>query len=143
MLLYIAGPMTHRPQFNFPAFAQAAADLRRAGYAVINPAEQDSVAVRDAALASDDGKLDGAGKIGGETWGQILGRDVQIVADEVDGVVFLPKWDESRGARLEAYVALLAGKHRFFYYQPSEVAKSPLWPVAPETIRNILRVTMP
>ena len=143
MLLYIAGPMTHRPQFNFPAFAEAAADLRRLGYDVINPAEHDSEPVQAAALASTDGSLDANGKIGGETWGQILARDVQLIADKVDGVAFLPEWEESRGARLEAFVALLAGKHRFFYYQRAEVAKSPLWPVVPETIRNILRVAMP
>ena len=143
MLLYIAGPMTNRPQFNFPAFAKAAADLRRLGYKIINPAEHDSPPVQAAALASTDGSLDADGKVGGETWGQILARDVQLIADTVDGIAFLPDWEQSRGARLEAFVALLAGKHRFFYYQPAEDVTSPLWPVDPDTVRGILRTVMP
>lgn len=37
--LYIAGPMTGLPDFNYPAFNAAAAQLRQAGYEVVNPAE--------------------------------------------------------------------------------------------------------
>ena len=45
-------------------------------------------------------------------------RDVKLVADHVQGVVFLPGWHKSRGARLEAFVALLCG-HAFAEYCPS------------------------
>lgn len=109
MKLYVCGPMSHRPQFNIPAFDAAAEALRALGHEVINPAEEDSPAVRAAALASPHG--DPADLIPtGETWGDMLARDVKIVADGIDGVVVLPGWHASRGARLEVFVALLCCK---------------------------------
>ena len=39
--VYIAGPMTGLPAFNYPAFHAAAATLRQAGYVVENPAENE------------------------------------------------------------------------------------------------------
>lgn len=38
--VYIAGPMTGLPDFNFPAFHAAAAAWRAAGWEVFNPAEE-------------------------------------------------------------------------------------------------------
>jgi hypothetical protein len=124
MRLYIAGPMTGIKQFNFPAFADAAAALRAAGHEIISPHELDSPEVQAAAMASPDGKLID-GKVAGQTWGQILARDVHVVADEVEGIVFLPNWDKSRGARLEAFVGILCSK-RFFTY-PGLHEVSPTW----------------
>ena len=37
--IYVAGPMTGFPDYNYPAFHEAAALLRQAGYEVFNPAE--------------------------------------------------------------------------------------------------------
>jgi hypothetical protein len=37
--LYLSGPMSGLPENNYPAFHAAAAQLRAAGYTVINPAE--------------------------------------------------------------------------------------------------------
>lgn len=125
MRLYIAGPMTGIPQFNFPAFAEAAHTLRSRGYEVWSPHELDSPEVQAAAWASPDGKLHD-GVIAGETWGQILGRDVRIVADVVDGIAFLPDWNHSRGARLEAFVGLLC-KRRFFEYAADMEERSFDW----------------
>ena len=112
---YLAGPMTGIAQFNFPAFHAAAARMRALGFAVISPAEEDAPEVRTAALLSPDGKL--GHDIAGHTWGDILAKDVKIVADHVQGIVFLPGWEKSRGARLEAFVALLCG-HEFAEYCP-------------------------
>lgn len=39
MRIYIAGPMTGLPAFNFPAFNWAASEWRAAGWEVLNPAE--------------------------------------------------------------------------------------------------------
>ena len=115
--LYLAGPMTNIPQFNFPLFHRAAAYLRGQGYDIVSPAEMDSPAVQAAAMASPDGKLDASHKIAGETWGQILAKDVLLVADEIDGIVFLPGWDKSRGANLEATVGLLVNTREFTFYR--------------------------
>jgi hypothetical protein len=128
--------MTGYPQFNFPLFHMASAKLRAAGFAIISPAEMDSPAVQTAAIASADGKLDAQGKIAGETWGEILARDVRIVADQVQGLIFLPKWFDSKGAKLEAFTALLCG-HKFGIYTDN----NPLvvWMPAHEVFANVSR----
>lgn len=111
MRIYVAGPMTGIPQFNFPAFDAAAAQLRELGYDVVSPAELDDPDDREAALASPDGSMatygtarpDGVIK---KTWGDFLARDVKLLSDGgIDAVVVLPGWEKSRGARLETYVA--------------------------------------
>lgn len=122
MRLYVAGPMTGIPQFNFPAFDAMAATLRAAGHDVVSPAELDDPVDRAAALASPDGsalsygntRADGHGVK--KTWGQFLARDVLLIADGdergvIDGIVVLHKWATSRGARLETFVGrMLCGK---------------------------------
>jgi hypothetical protein len=106
--VYVAGPMTGIPQMNFPCFDDAASALRQRGYEVVSPAELDSPESRAAALASEDGTP--AGYAEGETWGQFLARDVKLIADEgIQAIVVLPGWQESRGARLETFVARLCG----------------------------------
>ena len=57
MKVYTAGPMTGIPQFNYPAFERAAAELRRKGYDVVSPAELDDPSDKAAALASKDGAM--------------------------------------------------------------------------------------
>jgi len=104
--VYIAGPMTGIPQFNYPAFIALAEELRSRGiYEVISPAEMDDPETAAAALRSEDG-APGSGSANGETWGDFLARDVKLLADDgIQGIVVLPNWDRSRGARLETFVA--------------------------------------
>lgn len=105
MRLYVAGPMTGFPQFNIPQFDAAARLLREQGHDVVSPAELDNPETRAAALASPDG-APGSGSANGETWGDFLARDVKLLADDgIEGVVVLPGWRRSRGARLETFVA--------------------------------------
>ena len=113
--IYLAGPMTGIPLFNFPLFDSATKHLRQLGNNIVSPAELDSQKVRDAALVSKDGALDANGMVAGETWGDMLARDVKLIADACNGVCFLDGWERSRGARLEAFVGLLC-KHRFYTY---------------------------
>ena len=109
MRVYIAGPMTGIPQFNFPAFDALAQELRSRGYDVVSPAEMDDPATRAAALASPDG-APGTGSPNGETWGDFLSRDVKLIADGgIEAIICLPGWNRSRGARLETFVAWLCG----------------------------------
>jgi hypothetical protein len=108
--IYIAGPMTGLPQFNIPAFERQTRRLRAAGYTVVSPVELDSELIRNEALASKTGAMPEGGKIGGETWGEILARDVRVIADTIDAICVLPNWQKSRGARLEVFVGMLCGK---------------------------------
>jgi len=103
---YLAGQMTGIAQFNFPRFREVANKLRTVGFEIVNPAEIDNPADEAESMASVDGAVDSVTK----TWGEFLGRDVQIVADEVDGVILMDEWYKSKGARLEAYTGILADK---------------------------------
>lgn len=116
MKVYIAGPMTGIPQFNFPVFDEAARTLRARGIDVITPSELDNEDTRAAALASPDG-APGSGTANNETWGDFLARDVKLLADEPDltGIAVLPNWTSSRGARLEVFVGLLCQKKIYEY----------------------------
>ena len=106
MRVYIAGPMTGIPQFNFPAFDAAARDLRAVGLDVVSPAELDDPEDREAALQSPDGSALSYGTGVKKTWGEFLGRDVRLIADGgIEAVYVLPGWNNSRGARLETFVA--------------------------------------
>lgn len=109
MKWYLAGPMSGIPQFNFPYFKEVTEKLRAQGLTIVSPHELDSPDVQKAAMQSKDGNLVD-GKIAGETWGDILAKDVKLIADDIDGIIFLPGWQRSKGARLEAFVALLCRK---------------------------------
>lgn len=126
-LWYLAGPMTGIPQFNFPAFAEATATLRHQGFEILSPAEQDSPAVQAAALASPDGRLAHGEKIAGETWGDILSKDVKLVADKVIGLIYLPGWENSSGALLETTVAFLTKKAFRVYEDGFAAPVSTFW----------------
>lgn len=88
-ILYIAGPMTGLADFNRPAFRMMADRLRRKGYRVVNPAE-----------------------LPGETlnnpWDWYMRRDLAELV-KCDGIVLLPGWEQSKGARLEHHVAVTLG----------------------------------
>jgi len=109
--LYLAGPMSNYPAFNYPAFFKAAKELRDAGYDIVSPAENDSPEVLKKILASPDGKLN----LDLPSWGDFLSKDVKLVADIVEGVVTLPGWEKSRGARLESFVCHLTKKPLYVY----------------------------
>lgn len=85
MRIYLAGPMTGLPDFNFPAFNAAAARLRELGHDVVSPAENE----------------------GGDTshpWSYYMRQDLHHVLS-VEAIAVLPGWQRSRGATLEVSVA--------------------------------------
>jgi hypothetical protein len=105
---YLAGPMSGIPQFNYPAFHRIAGKLREMGYTIQSPAELDTEAQQAEALASPDGVVHGT--VGGLTWGDTLAKDVKLISDVVDGIIAMPTWYKSKGARLEIFVAHLCKK---------------------------------
>lgn len=113
---YLAGPMSGLPQFNFPAFFDAAAKLRASGWNIVSPAEIDCEEDGTVALQSKDGNPTDARR----SWGDFLARDVKLIADGgITAIVFLPGWTDSRGARLEATVGLL--QKGFLFYNWSTI----------------------
>jgi hypothetical protein len=110
IIWYVCGPMTGYKGFNYPMFRAAARHLREEGYQVVSPAEMDSELMQQLAENSPDGDAATLCAGAGETWGDVLARDVKVIADELGGIVVLPDWHKSRGARLEVFVGLLTGK---------------------------------
>lgn len=88
MKVYLSGPMTGYPKLNFPAFNDAAEQLRAAGYEVLNPAEH--------------------GIQPGWTWVDYLRLDLYDVL-AAQTIAVLPDWQASRGAALEVHVAQQLG----------------------------------
>ena len=114
MRCYIAGPMRSRPQFNYPAFFAAQAELERAGWQVFNPARMD--------IENDDGgpRLDltfaeqKAHSGGAATSRRYAARDLKVIlwrlrAEDGDAVVMLDGWEDSTGATAERAVAKWVG----------------------------------
>jgi hypothetical protein len=106
--LYVAGPMTGRPHFNFDVFDAMSEALRSVGYDVVSPAELDDPEDRARAMASEDGAP--IHYTYGKTHADFLARDLKIIADQIDGIVVLPEWETSTGARIETFIGASYGK---------------------------------
>lgn len=104
MRLYVAGPMSGYPEHNFPAFRKAARLLRDMGHEVTSPVEMDEASGFDASTAPNV-------EAGSAEWAKFLARDVIVIAGDVEGVVVIDGWEQSRGAALEVHVARELGKH--------------------------------
>lgn len=96
--LYIAGPMTGLPDFNYPAFFEAEEMIRALGHTPLNPGRNDGKTVEDAV------KFAGDPDNPAHPWEYYLRRDIPKVVS-ADGLVMLPGWQNSRGANLEVHIA--------------------------------------
>lgn len=98
--------MSGIPFFNFPAFAKKTKELRAAGHFVISPAEMDEDIgfhpVRDAYIANTE-----AFKI------SCLERDVKAII-QVDAIVLLEGYEDSKGVAFEIAAARFLGRRIFF-----------------------------
>ena len=97
--IYIAGPMQGKPLYNFPLFDEAAASLERDGFEPVNPAELD----RQAGFDPANGDV-----VTPEFLEQARKRDLEALLT-CDGILMLPGWEKSKGAKAEYAVALWAG----------------------------------
>lgn len=100
--VYIAGPMTGIPKWNFPAFFDAEYQLLELGYSVRNPAHNDGKNVEEAMASA------GTPDKPNYPWSYYMKRDLPHVMD-CDMICLLPGWQESKGARLEVHVAQALG----------------------------------
>lgn len=108
MRLYLAGPMTGLPAFNFPAFDKAAAKLRGLGHEVCNPAEHDREMHGDKIEASATGDPADASAVG-FSLRDALAFDLDWIARNAEGVAVLDGWEASKGARAEVALAHALG----------------------------------
>jgi hypothetical protein len=117
--VYIAGPMTGLPEWNFPAFHKAAARWREAGWDVVNPAE----------CFNGDTSL---------PYREYVKEDIKALAT-CQAVAMLEGWDgpNARGSVWEREIALTLGLvvYDADYPLPAEVYK--------EFHREVDRATKP
>lgn len=86
--IYVAGPMTGLPEFNYPAFFNAATLLRAIGHDVEDPSANENPTP-------------------GDYHGWLRAGLAQLIT--CDAVALLPGWEASNGARLEVNVAATLG----------------------------------
>ncbi|QNQ62220.1 DUF4406 domain-containing protein [Brucella sp. 6810] len=92
--IYLSGPMTGLPEFNYPAFHRVARQLRVGGHYVYNPAEfpydgsMDAYPIRDAMAAH-----------------------CAFLCQCADTIVLLSGWQASKGAGIELALAKYLGLH--------------------------------
>lgn len=86
--VYLSGPMTGMPDWNFPAFNAEAARLRALGYDVVNPAEINPDTTTH--------------------YNECLRHDLQALLT-CDTIAMLDGWMDSNGAHLEMHIAHRVG----------------------------------
>jgi hypothetical protein len=87
---YVSGPISGDTEGNIKKFASAVRALRARDYTVISPVE-----VCEALSVPDP-----------EDWAWYMRRDIEaMMQDEVQGIIMLPGWEYSEGARLELLIA--------------------------------------
>lgn len=88
--IYIAGPMTGLPGYNYAAFNSAAAHLRALGHTVENPAENPVPPCK--------------------SWEGYMRLGLRQLT-HCDTIALLPNWTDSRGACVEYDLAGMLGCH--------------------------------
>lgn len=98
MRIYVAGPMSGLPEYNYPAFHAEAARLRSRGFHVENPADNPSPPCG--------------------TWqGYMRLALAQLVTCQA--IALLPGWNNSRGATIEHRLALELGLSVLYHEPPN------------------------
>lgn len=97
-VIYISGPMSGLPEYNYPAFFAASGALRGNGWLPVNPAR---IGVRPPGTHAD-----------------YLQEAISLmVQGKLDAIYMLNGWKDSKGARLERDIALALGCEHFYQTQ--------------------------
>ena len=106
--VYLAGPMSNIPFFNFPAFFDGEQKLRELGYeSIFSPARQDIETYGDFWRECPTGSHDEAKGKSGEpiTYRDVLRKDLNWILDHADVIALLPGWEKSKGVKAEKALA--------------------------------------
>lgn len=110
MKLYLAGPMTGKPNFNFPAFDFAAAKLRqKLGAYVFSPAEHDRCVYGPELEDNPTGDVLLAKINHSFSLRKALLADLTFICQDADGIALLPGWEKSKGVACELATARALG----------------------------------
>lgn len=98
MKVYLAGPMSGKPNFNFPAFTAGCKKLRADGHEVFSPHEAD---------------LDKWGSLKRikqfANYRDCLRIDLNWILDHAEAIALLPGWENSKGVAAELALAKALG----------------------------------
>lgn len=119
--VYIAGPMTGKPAYNFPAFDAAAEKWRAAGWEVSNPADITRAVWKEANGTDFNPEVDKC-DYGDPLLRKMMAADIAAVVD-CDAIALLPGWGQSRGATVELLMAL---NHDKPAYEADTMAEFPV-----------------
>lgn len=112
---YLCGPMTGYPEHNVPAFKAAELTLRAKNFDIEMP-------------------IDIYNQKEGWQWGDYLAEDIRLITTKCMGMVLLPEWDRSRGAKLEIAAGLMQvlkyPEFEFRFYKNGDVSD----PIHPDRI---------
>lgn len=108
LAVYVAGPMTGYPDFNFPAFYAAEKRLKEQGYIVYNPANKED----EERLDPESRKTGDSAKAisGGFDFKSVYMWDLEHVV-KADAIYVLKGWEKSAGACGELAVAKAIKRH--------------------------------
>lgn len=103
MRIYLAGPMSGLPEFNFPAFDAGAKVLADQGHEVFNPAENDR---------QKWGSMENIKK--NANYRECLSDDLNWILHgngngPAEAIALLPGWEKSKGAAAELALARALG----------------------------------
>lgn len=104
MAYYLCGPMRGLPHSNFPAFEEAREHLRSLGFDAICPVEAAKERLGADIQADDSNYHD-------QMW------HCFDMVQRCDGVIVLPGWAKSEGAKAEVLVAVDTGKPVYAYHK--------------------------
>lgn len=116
-VIYIAGPMRGKPDWNYAAFNAAELQLRHSGWEPINPATLDENYQDTKDLGNPEDFDPYSSKIHKDANRRIMKRDVDAICDHCDAIYMLDGWEASRGACAEFYLASAIGLD--IYYEGS------------------------
>ena len=127
--LYISGPMTGKPYFNFDAFFEAEKLLEAQGYKCLNPAREDE---QQASLQGRVSVYDLPDDYDWNQWPDWLDREEVAQRDldgvrKCDGIYMLDGWRDSDGALAEYHVAKWLGRQIMFQKKPKPQPGSAEW----------------
>lgn len=122
MRVYLAGPMTGIPEYNFPAFDAAAKRLRALGHEVFSPADNDRK--RFGGLDGVENAVKGRGM--DYVKRRCMADDVDYIMWHAEAIALLPGWEHSTGVAAELALAVGYLKLPVYLYQETDPCLSPI-----------------
>lgn len=112
--IYIAGPMSGYPEFNFPKFYEVERTLQSEGWHVFNPANKEDEAEISKHISYDTGDASNLMKNGFNFRGAYSWDVLKVI--EANAIYMLKGWEASPGATGEHAVAV-AMKSKYPEYE--------------------------